>query len=239
MIKSFILFFLQAKPTHGYEIQRFIKMNQMDSWTKIQSGSIYYALSKLEKEHFIELDRKEPSLGKVRKIYRITESGRRELIESLKEELDHPLQEIGSDKFILYPLLGMLNREEAEEEIKSHINGLEEKLWQMKKWQRKKVGEKTAKIEKLSFEIIITSIEMHIAWHKALLEDLDVYRGMSEQLISFISKVDFSAMGETPSSYDRTNSGGEEVEELKQKILEHPEAAEENLNRLISILKEE
>ncbi len=49
MIKVLILYYLSIKPTHGYEIQKFIQVNHMDEWTKIQSGSIYYAINKLEK----------------------------------------------------------------------------------------------------------------------------------------------------------------------------------------------
>ncbi|WP_235689849.1 PadR family transcriptional regulator [Clostridioides difficile] len=50
MIRTLILYYLNIKPTHGYEIQKFLQVSGADRWTKIQSGSIYYALAKLEKD---------------------------------------------------------------------------------------------------------------------------------------------------------------------------------------------
>ncbi|WP_259473415.1 PadR family transcriptional regulator [Clostridium estertheticum] len=60
----------------------------MDSWTKIQSGSIYYALNKLEKEGLIVLSEKVGSGAKARKVYSITQNGKRELRELVKQKLN-------------------------------------------------------------------------------------------------------------------------------------------------------
>jgi DNA-binding PadR family transcriptional regulator len=67
MIKLLLLYYLSVKPTHGYEIQRFIQENELDKWTKIQSGSIYYALAKLEKEGLIRQTGLIPASEKARK----------------------------------------------------------------------------------------------------------------------------------------------------------------------------
>ena len=40
---------------HGYEIQRLIQASRMDIWTNILSGSIYYALNKMESDGLIPL----------------------------------------------------------------------------------------------------------------------------------------------------------------------------------------
>jgi len=79
MIRVIILHYLNIKPTHGYEIQQFISMSGIDQWTKIQSGSIYYALTKLEKEKNIAIQREERTGSRVRKIYAITEQGKNTL----------------------------------------------------------------------------------------------------------------------------------------------------------------
>lgn len=55
MIQLLILYFLNIKSTHGYEIQRFIQLNYMEEWNSIKSGSIYYAMSQLEKKGYIVL----------------------------------------------------------------------------------------------------------------------------------------------------------------------------------------
>ena len=75
MIRGIILYYLNIKPTHGYEIQQYISMSGMEQWTKIQSGSIYYALTKLEKEKNIAVIREEHTGARVRKIYEITDLG--------------------------------------------------------------------------------------------------------------------------------------------------------------------
>lgn len=76
MIRSLILYYLNVKPTHGYEIQKFLQIAGVDHWTKIQSGSIYYALAKLERKDCVEILREEKNGGRIRKIYAITQKGR-------------------------------------------------------------------------------------------------------------------------------------------------------------------
>ena len=87
MVRALILYFLSIKPTHGYDIQRFIEINGMDQWARIQSGSIYYALNKLEKQGFIYTLREERNGARIRKIYAVNNSGKEELRRTLKEEL--------------------------------------------------------------------------------------------------------------------------------------------------------
>ena len=86
MIRGIILYYLNIKPTHGYEIQQYISMSGMEQWTKIQSGSIYYALTKLEKEKNIAVIREEHTGARVRKIYEITEQGRHTLMAEMRHE---------------------------------------------------------------------------------------------------------------------------------------------------------
>ena len=76
MIRGIILYYLNIKPTHGYEIQQFINFSGIDQWVNIQSGSIYYALTKLEKEKNISILREERIGSRLRKIYQITEKGK-------------------------------------------------------------------------------------------------------------------------------------------------------------------
>ena len=133
IIKVLILYYLSIKSTHGYEIQKFIQINHMDKWTKIQSGSIYYALNKLEKDGFIVLKEEIGSGSKARKIYKITDNGRAELKELVKNELANELFPSGSDKFIIYPLLNTLDKQNMISLVNSHINGLRDKKTYLKK----------------------------------------------------------------------------------------------------------
>ena len=133
MIKTLILFFLSKKPTHGYEIQKFIQLNHLDSWTKIQSGSIYYALNKLEQNGIISLLNSEKSNGKEKKIYQITEKGLEELHTTILEELDKNLYDTGSDKFILYPILSGIEKDIIIKVINDHLLKLQNNIKEIKK----------------------------------------------------------------------------------------------------------
>lgn len=192
MIKVLILYYLSLKPTHGYEIQKFIQINHMDCWTKIQSGSIYYALAKLEKEGLIELTAEVPVGAKIRKIYGITGLGRRELKRMVREELNREISEVGSDKFILYPLLTVSDRAEMENEITAHISVLEKKKDNIQIWQRVKVNSQTLEVEKISFEMMLATLDYQIKWHQALLAQLDLCIQQSEVVANLIKKNDFS-----------------------------------------------
>ena len=127
MVKGLILYYLSIKSTHGYEIQKFIQLSGMDQWTKIQSGSIYYALTKLEKEKYIQVLKEERTGSRVRKIYEITDLGRKELEKEMRTELMTPIMETGSLKFVLYPMISVLKEKETKQLIEKHISDLEEK----------------------------------------------------------------------------------------------------------------
>lgn len=235
MIKTFILYYLNIKPTHGYEIQKFIQLNHMDSWTKIQSGSIYYALGKLEKEESIALLSEESFGAKARKIYRITEKGREELKVSLEEEIDQEIYEVGSDKFIIYPLLNGIQRDRLEALVKKHIQKLRKNLAEVEKWQKIKIGEKTLRIESLCFEMMISSLSYQLKWHETLLEELDECLLMSDQIMSLIQKVDFSVMDDVSEALQAHQQP--DIDRLRKEILADPQKAEEKLEELISLLK--
>lgn len=230
IIKVLILYYLSIKSTHGYEIQKFIQTNHMDRWTKIQSGSIYYALNKLEKQGFIVLKEEIGSGSKARKIYEITDKGRDELKELVKKELDNELFAIGSDKFIIYPVLNTLDKETMISQINNHINKLEDKIAYLEKWQNIKVNENSLEVERISFEMMIKNVEYQIKWHKALIKEMDKCIMTSQEISKLIANFDFSNAQTIEAS---TNDS---IESLKREILNNPECASEKLDELIKKL---
>lgn len=235
MIRALILYYLSLKSTHGYEIQKFIQLNQMDSWTKIQSGSIYYALAKLEKEGLISLEKTEQIGSKTRKIYGITEKGKIELTTCVKEELNREIYDIGSDKFIIYPILQGLNKQTIVEQIKEHIESLRKQKVEQEKWQSLKISKESLRVEKICFEMMLSSLDYQIQWHKALLEELDQCMAVSKQISNVIRKVDFSTINELSETTQQIQNN--QIEILKQDILNHPDDAEKKLEQLIQLLK--
>lgn len=235
MVKTFILYYLSLKSTHGYEIQKFIQINHLNNWTKIQSGSIYYALAKLEKEGLIQLQKEQKQGNKIRKVYEITEAGSRVLREEIKAELGYPIYEVGSDKFIIYPLLQGISSEAAKEEINRHLEKLKKEKVQQEKWQKLKLGVSSLKVEQLCFEMMISSLDYQIRWHEALLEEFNQCLSASYQMAKLIQSVDFSALSELPTAEALTKE--EQISFLKQEILAHPEEAAEKLEQLIGLMK--
>ena len=230
IIKVLILYYLSIKSTHGYEIQKFIQTNQMDKWTKIQSGSIYYALNKLEKEGLIVLVEEIGSGSKARKIYKITDKGREELKELIKNEITNELFPSGSDKFIIYPLLNTLDKQTMISIINGHISGLRDKMTYLKKWQKIKVNKQSLAVERISFEIMINNLEYQVKWHEALIDEMDKCIATSNEISNLISNFDFSNAETIEAS---TNDS---IESLKQEILNNPETASEKLEELIKKL---
>jgi Predicted transcriptional regulators len=238
MVSAFILYYLNIKATHGYEIQRFLQVSGAEQWTKIQSGSIYYALTKLEKEKHIRVLREERTGSRVRKIYEITESGKEELYREMAEELDKPISGIGSMKFFIGPMLNSLKEEDIIRIVQAHILKLEEMKEYWEKWSHIKVDETSDELSKLSFKITIDSISNQIAWHNELLNNLDKYMKSCEETEQIIKSINFDQMTEVP---------GEAVDEqrlqyallLKNEIMKDPQNAVDNLDKIIEQLQKQ
>lgn len=73
--KFAILGMLKDADLYGYEIAK--RLKDLEGFWYISQGNLYKALNSLEKEGMIEAVRKEEHQGKIRKIYRVTEDGRR------------------------------------------------------------------------------------------------------------------------------------------------------------------
>lgn len=203
----------------------------MDSWTKIQSGSIYYALNKLEKEGLIILSETVGIGTKVRKIYSITEKGKNKLKELVKQELSSQIYEVGSDKFIIYPLLNTLDKNAMIPELKEHIKKLNAQKIYLEKWQKIKVNEQTLAVEKIAFEMMLSNLEYQIKWNNALINDMEACIKASNEISNLILKFDFSNAKDV--EFDMT----EDIEMLKYQILNNPDTAPEKLEQLIEALK--
>ncbi len=236
MIRGIILYYLNRKPTHGYEIQQFIQLYGMDQWTKIQSGSIYYALSKLEKEKNIEVLREERTGSRVRKIFRITEQGKKTLQEEMTLELATPLFQIGSSKFITSPILATLSKDEVEKITRNHIKELEKTLDYWKTWGEKKSSEDKYDLTKLSFRMAIDSLTQQIEWHEELLKHLDYYKKEAVSMDQVITAFNADSMRELEETTAKTDQL-KLLNEIRDTISQNPEKALENINDLINQIK--
>lgn len=236
LISAIILYYLNMKPTHGYEIQKFLQVSGMEQWTKIQSGSIYYALTKLEKEKYIRVLREERTGSRVRKIYEITDSGKEELHREMAQELDQLISPIGSTKFFTDPMLSTLNKEEIYQIVSNHIGKLEEQKVYWEKWYHIKADETATKLTKIAFQMTIENIKYQIIWHQELLDHIDEYITSSKEIEEMIRTLDFGQM-----EVDDTVSDDEQklkyTVKLKDELLKDPKNALVNLDKIIEKLE--
>lgn len=238
MIRALILFYLSIKPTHGYEIQKFIQLSGTEQWMKIQSGSIYYALTKLEKEKCISVLREERTGSRVRKIYEITEHGKKEMLKEIISVLQTPIANTGSPKFIIEPMLSLLEESEVKVAIQKHIKELEEKCEYWKKWSEIKAGKDATKLIKLSFSMTIHSLEEQILWHKELLDNLELYLNEADAMKSFILQFDADST-EAETEESEVDEKINYLNKIKDIIKDDPSKALDNLDLIIDELKKE
>ncbi len=237
MVRALILFYLSIKPTHGYDIQRFVEINGMDQWAKIQSGSIYYALNKLEKQGFIYTLREERNGARIRKIYAINDLGKEELRRTLKEELLKPMQSIESDKFMIYLMFNRLTKNEIISGVKEHIKMLEEKKAWWESGKKLKVTGTTLKSEALQFDVVIKTLGYQIEWHKTLIEEVDDLIKFSDGVENIIGKIDFGNLDEVNYKFENVQNLNK-VQQLSDDIVRNPINLEEKVAQLIDLLKQ-
>jgi len=76
MTDLYILGLLSMYPMSGYDIEQKLKLTMIEKWGGVLVGSIYYALSKLEKRNYIRVFEIKTVGKKTVKIYEMTELGK-------------------------------------------------------------------------------------------------------------------------------------------------------------------
>ena len=78
----------QEGETHGYAVRRKVGEWRVDTWTRVQPGSIYHALKQLAREGRLSASEAEESAeGPDRVRYRLTDAGHAEFVERLEAAL--------------------------------------------------------------------------------------------------------------------------------------------------------
>lgn len=80
-----VLGFLIRKPMHGYQIAEYFEKRGIEFWIKIKLPSVYKALGRLEEKGHITGEVEVDENNRARKVYSITESGRKYFHELLDE----------------------------------------------------------------------------------------------------------------------------------------------------------
>jgi len=238
MIRGLILFYLNIKPTHGYEIQRFIQISGVDKWAKIQSGSIYYALSKLESEKNIAVLKEEKTGSRVRKIFVITELGIITLHKEMQEALATQITNIGSLKFVTAPIISTLSKKELIAILSKHILELKSQKEDWELLKKAKAGDEQPKLIQLSYKMAIDSIENQILWHEELLDNLDeniLESGSMRGIIEAFDADRYEVKGKD--SLELSVPRVEFASGFKEAMKKDPKMAIDRLNKIIEELK--
>ena len=86
-IEAAILGLLYEEPQYGYQLEKTIEGWGMRNWTQIAFSSIYYVLKKLEKKELVESELEKVEGKPSRKVFTITELGRRTMREKVRDLL--------------------------------------------------------------------------------------------------------------------------------------------------------
>jgi DNA-binding PadR family transcriptional regulator len=123
-----VLSALIPKPMHPYEIATFLRETGKDRDMPFKWGSLYTVVNNLEKHGFVAAERSERQGGRPeRTVYRITDAGRAELEDWLRELVAVPEPEIPRFRSAL-SVLGVLGPDEVVELLRTRLAALDEGL---------------------------------------------------------------------------------------------------------------
>lgn len=168
-----ILSALVERPMHPYEIASVLRERGKDYSIKIRWGSLYTVVGNLEKHGFVEATETTRSGRRPeRTVYRITQAGRDEAMDWLRELLSVPEREFPRIEAALSEV-GVLPPDEVVALLQQRIQALDAD-----------VAEQRAALERVSTEIprlFLIEVEYHLAmceaeltwlrsWHKELVD---------------------------------------------------------------------
>jgi DNA-binding PadR family transcriptional regulator len=156
-----ILGLLRVRPMHGYEIQTIIQQSKMDEWANLLSGSIYYAINKLEKEKLIEPHKEERNGSKIRVIYSITKQGEDHYEKLLHEKLEQQPHTVKSDFMLALSMIDKANNEQIISVLERNL----ERLYSYKQeWESRKEKNTTAynRLMEICFDSTIDLLNVDI-----------------------------------------------------------------------------
>jgi DNA-binding PadR family transcriptional regulator len=159
------------RPMHPYEIASLLRARGKDEDMEIKWGSLYTVVRNLAKHGFLEVvDSRREGARPERTIYRITDAGREELVDWVRELVASPQPELPRFKAGL-SVLSVLSPEEVETALRERLAMLERAV----EAQRAALAEHGAHIPRLfliedEYELAIREAE--VAWIRAFADEL-------------------------------------------------------------------
>jgi DNA-binding PadR family transcriptional regulator len=123
-----ILCLLRLRPMHPYEIQRLIREYHKDEFLDLKRGSLYHAIALLRDGGLIDpIETTRAGRWPERTVYRLTESGEREMRNWLRQLLAQPLRDT-TQFFAALSFLSVLPPAEVAEHLQERLAALDAEI---------------------------------------------------------------------------------------------------------------
>jgi DNA-binding PadR family transcriptional regulator len=168
-----ILGLLRERPLYGYEIKHVIE-DHMGDWTSIAFGSIYFALTKLAEEGFIEKIGTEQEGGRPsRSIYQISENGRREFERLLREVWSEPERQYFTFDIGIF-FMNALPHSEVITYLQTRVAQLEEILEHIRGHRMEQISNPEVPARaRVIFDHSLVHFVAELEWTRAVLDQVE------------------------------------------------------------------
>lgn len=170
MLALAVLSVVSDKPRHPYEMASVLRARGKDQDMKIKWGSLYTVVQNLEKHGFIE------ATGSVRRggrpertVYRITDEGRTELADWVRELVGTPEREFPKFEAAL-SMLGALGPDEAIELLQQRLDALDRQLAEQREVLARAADVPRAFLIEREYNLAMRDAEAR--WVRSLLDEL-------------------------------------------------------------------
>lgn len=124
MLELAILGNLAEGPLHGYELRR--RVERLSGYTRpLSDGSLYPAINRLVKQGLVTKHAEQGASGAPRQVLTITETGREELLDRLRDPADHDITDFNRFFMILAFLSLLPDVEEQHKVLRRRLDFLE------------------------------------------------------------------------------------------------------------------
>lgn len=122
-----ILSILAEGARYGHEVQHIIHERGLRSWIAVGFSSVYYILSKLERQQLVHVEMRPDGQGPARKLYRLSDAGRGILQTAVVDLIRQPVG-LGTGFEIGLANLHVLNPRQVYQALAAHRDALKYQL---------------------------------------------------------------------------------------------------------------
>jgi len=166
-----IMSLLFERPMHPYEIRRTVRWRSKGDFVDLRPGSLYRTIERLERAGLLEpVETTREGKFPERTVYRLTERGREELADWMRELLSTTMKDF-PQLLQAVSVLALLEQEDARLQLEKRVLGLEREIASMTTTMRR-LEPVLPRLFRLEDEYALALRRAELVWVKALIEDL-------------------------------------------------------------------